>query len=419
MSIDQNSDFVELINEKLHPELMKNEVVNRTDIVKKISMDETWKGGDYKIAFKESDPSSIAYGGFTSESDVHEGEAKTGKISHSDEKTLTGTLKFKHKDLITHDGKITEGSFLKMLPNTLTDFADTIRMALAHNFLNGKVLAKGTANGTAGGVLQVDRIERFRKGMKIEIEDADTALAAYYVIAVDRSNLLAPKIKVSAARGGSAADISALTTASTGIKIYHPGAKSAGFTSMKDILDPATTAVWGLNKADYSFLQPNVFDGSSITSANILDKLFDYVTELQIACGSDADQIWVSGRAFAACLKQLEGEKKAYNVQPGSRKITKYGWQEVQIGSQSGTLVTIVGVPEMDDSMMMIVNPKDFQFATNGFVRQVASPEGNKYYTVRTTSGWYFLVDFEVYGELVCLAPHKQAYVNNVPTPLS
>jgi hypothetical protein len=419
MAIDQNADFVELINEKLHPELMKNEVVNRTDIIKKISMDETWKGGDYKIAFTESAPSSIEFGGFTAETDVHEGDHKTGKIDKDDEKSLTGTLKFKHKDLITHDGKITEASFLKLLPNTLNEFADTIRMAIAQNFLNGKVLAKGTANGTAGGLLEVDRIERFRKGMKIQIEDADTALATYYVLAVDRSNLLAPKIKVSATRGGAAADISALTTASTGIKIYHPGQKANGFTSMKDILDPAVTTLWGLNKADYSFLQPNVFSGSDITAANILDKIFDYVTELQITAASQADEVWVSGRQFAAVLKQLEGEKKAYNVQPGSRKVSKYGWQEIQVGSVTGQLVTIVAVPEMDDTMMMIVNPKDFKFATNGFVRQVASPEGHKYYTVRTTSGWYFLVDFEVYGELVCLAPCKQAYVHSIPSPIA
>jgi hypothetical protein len=88
----------------------------------------------------------------------------------------------------------------------------------------------------------------------------------------------------------------------------------------------------------------------------------------------------------------------------------------VQIGSISGRLMTIVCVPEMNDDIAMIINPKDFKFASNGFIRQVATPEGHKYYTVRATTGYSYLVDYEVFGELVCVRPAKQLYIHSLPT---
>jgi hypothetical protein len=406
--------FDEMLTEKLHPELLKNEIIKRTDILKKIEMDNSWKGGAYGIGFREAAAGSVQFDGYTDADDVAMGEYKRGEITEP--QALTGTLKFHSKDLISHDtNKITEASFLKILPGAVNDFADEFRVILANNLLNGKVLAKGIANGNADGELVVDRIERFKVGMKVQVEDADTALAPYYVIKINKTNLFAPKIVLSATRGGAAANLSAYTTASTGIKIYHPGAKAKGFLSIKEILSPEVTALWGLNKADYSYLQPVALSGADITSANILDKMFDYVTENQIINGSDADEFWVSGRKFASILKLLEGEKKAFNVVPGSMKVSKFGWREIQIGSQSGLLITIVSVPEMDDDVMMLINPKHFKFASNGFIRQAVDPDGNKYTKVRTTSGFVFLLDYEVFGQLVCICPSKQLLVHSVP----
>ncbi len=406
--------FDEMLTEKLHPELLKNEIVNRTDILKKIEMDNSWKGGVYAIGFRESTGGSVQFDGYTAESDVADALTKRGEITAP--KKLTGTMSFNHNDLINHDtNKITEASFLKILPGAITDFADDFRGVLAQSLLNGKVLDLGLADATAGGVLRVARIERFKVGMKVQLEDIDDTLAAYYVIAIDKSNILAPTITLSATRGGAAADLSAIDIADAPINIYHPGAKTAGFTSIKDILSPATTSLWGLTKASYSFLTPAAISGSAYSTSNILAKLFDHVSENQIINGSDADEAWVSGRKFTAILKLLEGEKTAFNVVPGSAKVSKYGWREIQIGSMSGALVTIVCVPEMNDDMIMVINPKDFKFASNGFIRQVVSPDGLKYHTVRAVTGYKYLVDWEVFGELVCLRPAKQMFIYDIP----
>lgn len=412
------ASFDELLTEKLHPELLKNEVVNRCDILKKIELDNSWKGGTYAIGFREASASSVLFNGYTAEADIAEGVYKRGSISAP--KTLTGSLKFNHKDLINHDtNKITEASFLKILPGVIDDFADTLRMVLAQSLLNGKVLARGKATGTAGGVMQVDRIERFRVGMKIEMEDADTGLTAYYVIAIDKSSLAAPTITLSLTRGGAATTLVAFTTASTGINIYHPGAKADGFLSFKDILAPATTTLWGLAKASYSYLQPSVISGSDMTASNIVDKIFGYVLENQIVNGSKNEEVWMSGRKFGNVLSKLQSTVGGFNIVPGSRKISQYGFQEVQIGSITGQLITLVAVPEMDDEVMMIVNPKDFKFASNGFIRQAVSPEGNKFYTVRSATGYVYVCDYEVFGELVCTAPAKQMFINAIPSPLA
>ncbi len=63
-------------------------------------------------------------------------------------------------------------SFLKILPDEINDHLQVLREVISCNLLNGKRLAKGTADATAGGQITVDRPERLTIGMKVELHDS-------------------------------------------------------------------------------------------------------------------------------------------------------------------------------------------------------------------------------------------------------
>lgn len=417
MAIDRS--FNQMLTEKLHPELLKNEIVKRTYIMQAIDHDNEWVGGNYGFGFEEAGYSSVAFDALTAENDIAEAVEVRGNIT--EQKILSGSMVFNHRDLIEHNsGKITEKSFLKILPRAITDFVFTMKNVVAQNLLTGRSFAKGIADGDANGKMRVNRVDRFQVGMKIEIEDDDTALTTAYVKKVSITDPNDQHIILHDGRGsGSAVVSTVLFTNAANIKFYHPGGKAKGFSSLKEILliDPTEgglATMYGVNKVDYSFLQNIEFDGNAITSTNILDQVFDFFTQQKISTASNAGEVWVSYKHFGSILKKLNSNKTAFNVVPNSRNVSEFGWDSVSIGSVSGEMIKIVAMKEMDDDIMFIVDPKTFCFATNGMFRKIKSPEGLDYYTVRSTSGYKYICDWEIYGEIFCKKPQANSIIKNI-----
>ena len=424
MSIERT--FEELLTEKLHPELLRNEIQDRSYILTNSEKDNEWKGGNYGFGFEESSASSLMYDGFTDENDI--GQAVVARGNITEQKILTGSLIFNFRDLLEHDtGKITEASFLKILPRHVNDFSLYMKSAMAQNLLTGEVIVKGTAIAGAteaqAGKCKVSRIDRLMLGQKVEVESTSMAKVDAYVAKKsikDRSDL---HVVLVTARGGSTPVDLTLSVGET-IKFYHPNGKGKGFSSVKKMLlqdenEGGSAEMFGLQKEDYTYLQNMEFDAAAagMTSANILDIIFDYFTDLRTYTSSVADEIWCSYKHFAAIIKQLEGEKKAFNVVPNSRKVNKFGWQEITIGDVTGTYIKFVAMKECDDDFMTIVDPKTFKFASNGLIRQVADPEGKKYYTVRKSGaggGFFGIVDWQVFGEYFCTKPCENALIKNI-----
>lgn len=418
MAIEQTFD--ELLTEKLHPELLKNEVEDRSYVLKSSEKDNEWKGGNYGFGFEMAHASSIMYDGYTDENDV--GEAKVARGDIAAQKMLSGTMVFNHKDLISHDsGKITEASFLKVLPRHVNDFSLYLKSALSQNLLTGNVITKSPAAiRGADGKVQVTRVDRLVLGQKVQVESPELGLLDAWVgkkSITDKSDLHVILYSDRALT----TPLNVTTVAAEEIKFYHPGGKTKSFSSIKQLLlsDPAeggASSVFGLAKSDYDYLQNMEFDAAaaSMTSSNILDVIFDFLTDLRTYTQSSANEIWCSYKHFGAIIKQLNLETKNYNVVPGSRKMNKFGWQEVTIGSVDGDIVKFVAMKEADDDFMTIIDPKTFKFATNGLVRKVLTPDGRQYYWKRTTQGHKYFLDWEVFGEYFCTKPCENAIIKNI-----
>lgn len=398
--------FQAMLNEYLPNDLLMEELVKRDWMLTNIEKDNAWKGGKLIVPFKGQQASSIKMGGLTGSTDIAEYKYVRGSVD--DYVEAWGSLIFNHRDLMDHSGRVKEDSFLKILPDQIDEFMNYMKMIVSIQLGTGPHLATFTANGTAGGVIEVDRIDRFELAQKVTLVDNDTAAADYYVIAIDVN---ASTITVSATRGGAAADVSAYTTAQAA-KVYTDDADVTAFTSLRSALLSAANGgsanLHGVSKLAYPYLQAVNVNGSSISASNILAKLFDAYTEVrQKAKGGRADTFLMSYKNGGSVMKLVEDRANSnanFQVNVADKKASIYGWDEIVITSVKGTL-KVVMIQEWDDDTIAILDTTSMKFYSNGFFKKRKSPDGQEYFEVRNTTGYQYIVDVCLFGELVVHKP--------------
>ena len=413
-----NTSFNDMLNEYLAIDLLSSELIKRDYFFTKVDKDQGWKGGTLPVPFKGAQASSVKFGGLTNQADVSEYDYVRGQISAQQE--VWGTLKFNQTDLIRHDGSVNEKSFLKMLPDQIEEFMEHMKMAVAINMLSGPHFATVIADGSAAsGILGVDKIDRFELGQKVVIKDNNSPQLALYVVAID---INAKTITVSLTRGGAAADVSAYSVAQAA-KLYHDGVMVGGvvtntFTSLRSALLSAANGgsaqLYGVTKTAYPYTQAVNISGASISASNILDKLFDAYTEVRTRARGNANTILMSYKHLGSVMKLIESQKGAFKTTATATKASLYGWTEIEITSVKGPL-TIVGIQEMDDDIVIFVDWKAMKFFSNGLFRKRIAPDGKQYYEVREESGFYYLHDVCLYGELVVHKPSNCGIIHSIP----
>lgn len=393
--------FQDMLNEYLPNKLLKEELLKRDYILSNIEKDDKWKGGKLIVPFKAAGASSVKMGGLTGASDISEDKYVRGSID--DYKEMWGSMIFNHRDLMDHSGKIVEDSFLKILPDTIEDFMEYIKMVASIQMGTGPHFAKVTdATNAATGIMLVDHVDRFVLNQKVTLDDDNSAAASFYVIAIDVNT---DAVTFSATRGGAAADLSAYSVAQNA-KFYTDGAETTSFTSIRGVLLSAanggSATVHGQSKLAYPFLQAVNVNGASITASNILDKLFDAYTEVRKKAKGRADRFVMSYKHFGSVIKLIENKANGaanWQITIEDKKASLYGWDEVVINSVKGKL-TIVGIQEWDDDVIALLDMKSMVFRSNGFFQKRKSPEGQEYFEVRNTTGYQYIVDISLFGEL-------------------
>jgi hypothetical protein len=410
-----SANFQNMLNQYLPLDLLKQELIKRDYLMQRVQHDESWKGGAIQVPFELQYGSSVEFGQLAGDTDIAAYAYSRGTISTQPE--VWASLQFLHKDLVQHDGKIPESTFLRILPDQVDAMLSYLKMVLSVHLMGSDgAFAVLTADGDASGHITVDRPDRFTLSQKIALKDGNTAVASYYVTAIDINTKI---ITVSATRGGAAADVSAYTTAQSA-KVYHPGSTTAGMTSLGSQLltsgNGGSASLFGVTKTSAPFLQcPNI-DGTGVSATNILSKIFDgYTQRMILAKSGNIPEVVLSFKHFGSILKLLETNKGAYNIVPNSRKVSVYGWQTVEIGSVSGAVLKIVGIQEMPDELIYFLDWDGITFFSNGLIRRRKSPDGIEYHATRATSGYSYIIDHFVMGDLVCTAPWKQAVMYGVP----
>jgi len=407
-----NRSFSNMLNDYLTNDLLREEVLKRDYILNSCQKDNNWMGGNIPVPFKSTGASSVRMGALTAQADISQDKFVRGEIT--DYKEAWGSLIFNERDLVDHKGRINEDSFLKILPDLIEDFSEYMKMVVSVQLGTGPHLAILSANGTAGGVAAVDKIDRFCLDQKVTLKDGDTAAASYYVIAID---INAGTVTLSATRGGAAADISAYTTAQSA-KLYTDGADTTSFQSMRDAYLSAANGgaatLHGQTKLSYPFLQAVNVDGASWTSANILTKLFDGYTDVRKKARGKASDILCSYTIGGAIMKAIEsGSHGNYQVSVKDKKASLYGWDEITLTSVKGDL-KVVMMQEWDDDTVVYHDPKSCTFRSNGMVRDRVNPDGRKFYEVRAETGYQYIVDRCLFGEMEHTKPGNNGIVYGI-----
>lgn len=413
--------FNDMLNEYLPNRMLQEEMIKRDYILNRVDKDNSWKGGKLIVPFKGAGASSVAFGALTASNDVAEDKYIRGSIDDYIE--VWGTMVFNQRDLYEHDGKIPETTFLKILPDTVDEFMDYMKQAVSVQLGSGPHFATLVTDGLAGGTCNVDKIDRFSIDQKIVIDDDNSTQVNAYVTAIDvnQGTNGEGQITVSATRGGAALDISAFTTAQNA-KVYHPGvwdgSSATTFTSIRQVLLSAAnggaSTVHGVSKLAYPYLQAVNVSGTSITASNILDKIFDAYTSVRQRAKGNANEVLMSYKHLGSVMKLIETQKGAYKVSAGQTKVNQYGWTEIMVTSVRGEL-KLVGIQEMDDDVIFFLDWKSMTFRSNGFFRKRKAPDGKEYFEVRNTTGYQYLVDISLFGELEIRKPGHNGILHSIP----
>lgn len=412
--------FQDMLNDYLPNKLLKEEMIKRDYILSNIEKDDSWKGGKIRVPFKGAGSSSIKMGGLTGATDVSEDQYIRGSID--DYKEMWGTMLFNHRDLMDQQGRIVEDHFLKMLPDMVDDFMDVMKMTASVQMGTGPNFAKATDDtNKATGVFEVDHVDRFELGQKVTIDDDNSATLSVYVIAIDvnAGANLNGTVTFSATRGGAFVDLTAYTVAQN-TKFYTDGADSVSFTSIKSVLLSAAngggSTVHGQSKLAYPFLQAVNVSGASITASNILDKLFDAYTTVRRKAKGKADRFVMSYKNFGSVLKAVENKANGmakWEVSQKAKTASLYGWDEIVISSVKGDL-TIVGIQEWDDDVIAILDMGSMVFRSNGFFQKRKAPDGKEYFEIRNATGYQYLLDISLFGELEINKPGQNGIIYSI-----
>lgn len=397
--------FQDMLNEYLTNPLLEEGLLKRDYVLNKVEKDNSWKGGRLPVPFRGSRSSSVKFGGLTAANDIATSKKVRGNIT--DYVEVWGSLIFHHRDLQEHDGKIPESTFLRILPDEVDDFVEYVKMCTSVQIGSGPHFAKVTdSTNAATGIMIVDKIDRFEIDQHILLDDDDTGTALdVYVTAI---NVNTKAVTLSLTRGGAAADVSAYTSAQNA-KFYYDGVTDGSgnyttFVSMRQAFLSAanggSSTLHGVSKLAYPHLQAVNVSGATMTSSNILDQLFDAYTEVRTRAKGNANTYLMSYKHLGSIMKLIETQKGSFKVTKDP-KASLYGWTEIEITSVKGTL-TLVGIQEMDDDVIFMIDWTSMKFVTNGFFKKRKDPDtGYEYYTERSTTGYAYIVDISLFGEMM------------------
>jgi hypothetical protein len=116
------------------------------------------------------------------------------------------------------------------------------------------------------------------------------------------------------------------------------------------------------------------------TLTNTIYKLFDAYTDIRQKGRGNATNILMSFKHLGSVMKILEAQKGPYVVTK-SPSASLYGWTEIEITTVRGA-VKIVGIYEMDNDVIFLVDLKSMTFRTRGGFKKRVSPEGKEYFGV-------------------------------------
>ena len=423
MSTNKAATFGSMLNEWLVNDLFEQAFQEQSWLWKECTVVKTWNGGTLIVPFQDHYANSVAMGQLSDDADLSSAGYTRGYLSGY--KEAYGSIVFNSRDLQYDHYKISEQSFISLLPQQLQQLMKFMRQTISIQLLNGGRL-DGVATGFVGdatGAVTVLHPERFQRTMKVVLKDADTTVTGY----VESINRSTGELFIFDARtGGAASDLTGLDDTTD---IYIDGGDTTAFGSLKDMLLPAAAggsdSYANVTKLDSTFSQPILYDaggsgglgpdwntGTAVDGNSILTLIFDaYRKNLQR--GGEADTAIMSYKHYSACMLALE--KGSGGFRHTDMNVSYAGYSKIEVFGVVGKL-TLMGVREMDDDYIGVIKLKEMKFyCGNKPFQALESPEGLKYYTKRATTGYQYISDIGLVGDFLLCNPWHATGIYNIP----
>jgi len=394
-------EFSALLKRYRPVNILKDEVKKRDYMFRNVKKDPKWKGGRYQIPVNTAPATSVKFGALTAADAID--KAKGTMAYETDYITVVQSLIFDQMDLAAGDNY--EGSFIKVMMDTLAPAARFYKEVISHSMLLGSRIDSLTANGDAAGtgIANVNFPERFEIDQLCVLKDSDSQ-GAFYVIAVD---LNANTVTFSDTRGGAASSIADYTTAKSAA-IYYDGtintSTGAAQNTMNSLRDALLSAANGgsanlhnVAKASYKQWQAHQEDLSGASAADLVEYLFKAWVKASRKGRGNPSEVLISFDNFQYIVNSLETNRR-FSV---SDLKAGYGFQSVRLMGPGGAL-KLTALREMDNDIAPIIDWSSFKLAGMRFFEPVKSPKnGDVVFEVRNTSGYQFIMDVMFYGNLI------------------
>lgn len=410
--------LTDLIKRYQPMDLFVEEMKKRNYVWSKCKKKSGWvRGATLVVPFEGGEYNSLSYGALTDTTDVGSMTAVQGTLAGP--KELWGTMKFAEADLDAT--KSLEAAFATLVPKKTSQFVERMTGRASIDMLNGfvaSIKSVSPVNGTdnnddpVNGIVYIDHPEYLTIGERVNVDDDDSAVltSAAYVVAIDYNTRL---VTVQNARtGGTAVDLS-IYTQGQNARIYTVGGATAGFTSLRSQLLSAanggTSTQFGVTKATYPFLQSLNFNGASITAANILDVVNDFFFDVKALGKGNTTEILMSWKNWKNCAQSLQSQKR---FMQGERKGGN-GYNSLSLmGPENDFMIT--AVREIADDTMFILDWDVIQFHGDQFFERKRHLNGEEYFLERATSGYSYLQDIKLVGDIICVAPSYCGIVHSI-----
>lgn len=425
MSTNKAVTFSSMLNEWLVNDLFEQAFKDQSWLWNEASVVKTWQGGKLIVPFQDHYANSVAMGQLSDDADLSSAGYTRGFLDGY--KECYGSIVFNSRDLQYDHYRISEQSFISLLPQQLQQLMKFMRQTVSIQLLNGGRL-DGVASGFVGdatGSVTVLHPERFQRTMKVVLVDTTgPTTVTGYVESINRST--GELFIYDARTGGSAEDLTGLDDTTD---IYIDGGNTTSFGSLKDMLLPAANggsdSYANVTKLASTFSQPILYDaggstglgpdwntGTAVTGNDILTLIFDaYRKNLQR--GGEGDTAIMSYKHYSACMLALEKGSGGFRHTDMSVKYA--GYNKIEVFGVVG-MITLMGIREMDDDYIGLIKMKDMKFyCGNKPFQALESPEGLKYFTKRATTGYQYISDIGLVGDFLYTNPWNATSIYNIP----
>ena len=403
--------FNNMLNEHLKYDLMKEKMEAASYLYKWTDKDEEWIGGEVPIPFMEK-TGSVRSGRLVHADRVASNRYLRGKLTPSEQAEIFMAAEFLEKDIFTHKGELKERTFIgDLLPRQMDCIQEEFITTLNHQILNSTRLDTAVGVGSAAGVVEVNRVERFILDQYVKV---GTALGFVNAIDVNENQITI----TDAVNGGSPVDLSG---EAANADIFQEDFDTAvPLNGLSDMLlseaNGGSANLHGISKVSSPFLQALNFDGSGIVATDILQQNFNFYSEYKRKRKVGATDMWMSYKNLTAIMDRLEQDKGKDKFVRGSEREDAYGFTEIMLTGPKGRL-KVVGIPEMDDDKILYMAEGSTKLHSNGGIQKIIDPDGKAYERVRDSEGtgsYRYICDMVWRGQFVLHSPYKCAIVHGI-----